>query len=107
MIDLILQHTMDGFIAVMLISHFSLYTFYLRYNKGLPVPKFFVAARESGTYYMCMSWIALFFTAYFMFTYQELQLRLCGIPFFIFSLLYWPLYRHRVEVLRFKGCRHH
>lgn len=106
MINLILQYAMDGFVAVMTVAYFSLFTLDLRNDKGLPVPRFFIAARESGMYYVCMSWVALFFAAYFMFTYQEFLLRLWSVPFFVISFLYWPLYRHRVEVLRFKGCRH-
>lgn len=107
MFECMLQHTGNAFIAIMSFAFFSLYTLELRQAKSQKVPKFFAVAFQSGTYHMCMSWILLFFTAHFMFTYQEWLLQLSGILFFIGSFLYLLLYRGRIDILLSKGCRRH
>jgi hypothetical protein len=96
MLDLILRYAMDVFVAIMTFAFFMLYTFDLRQSRKLPVPEYFVAALKSGRYYLCMSWITLFFAAHFLFTYQEPALQPVGILFFIISFLYFLLYCRRI-----------
>lgn len=106
-LDFIMYYATDCFVAVMLIAYFSLYTFDLRQSKGLPIPRFFAAARSSGKYYACMSWIALFFAAHFLFENDSIFLHCIGFAILVVSFGYMALYRGAIEVGGFKDCRRH
>lgn len=105
MIEFIFQYAITFFTEIMIIAFYLLFTLDRRRARRLRVPRFFAEDWSNGRYFACMSWIALFFAAHFLFSYQEPQLHWCSIPFFIISFLYLLLYRRRVEGMKFRGFK--
>ncbi len=107
MVDLILRHAANVFEMFFLIVYFSLLAFDERYSKHLPIPRFIVPTITSCRYYLCLSWIALFFASLLLFENRSHLLHMFGFICIGISSCYLIMYRGAIEVGRYKNCRRH
>ncbi len=105
MIDLILQHAMNTFEMFFLVVYFFLTTCNTRYSNHRSIPQFIIPIITSCQYYLCLAWIALFFSSLLLFKNRPALPHLFGFITLAISFYYMVMYRGAIEVERFKNFR--